>query len=189
MNKHRRLAGCVPIKGRAEHLQVMLITSRRHPNRLVFPKGGVKRDESPESAALRETWEEAGIRGRILHRLSPSDEDKYSDDDEFCCEEAGSVENLQMSERTEGRRNSELAVQACRWYVLEVWEEAEEWPEKGQRERLWFSLDKAQQLDNIRDNVRDLLKLLESWNGRQSMPAASPHDQTQCRPALSCQII
>lgn len=193
-NKHRRLAGCVPMKGGGDQLQVMLITSRSHPDRLIFPKGGVKRDESPESAALRETWEEAGIRGPILDRLSPSHDDSYSDDEKFCCEETGSIKGVEMSERWEGRRNSALAMQACRWYVMEVQEEADEWPEKGQRSRLWYSHEEAQKLDNIKDNVRDLLQLLEEWNkqrSNQSIATPLSHTLAQPKPSFSssfCQI-
>jgi 8-oxo-dGTP pyrophosphatase MutT (NUDIX family) len=43
----------------------LLVTSRRQPNRWIFPKGGIEDGEEPTEAAEREAWEE-GIR-----RLSP----------------------------------------------------------------------------------------------------------------------
>jgi hypothetical protein len=44
---------------------VLFINSRSHPEQYVLPKGGVHRDEPICCGALRETWEEAGVTGRI----------------------------------------------------------------------------------------------------------------------------
>ena len=46
-----------------------LVGSSSNPKRLVFPKGAMKRGETLEITALRETWEEAGVRGRIISEI------------------------------------------------------------------------------------------------------------------------
>jgi 8-oxo-dGTP pyrophosphatase MutT (NUDIX family) len=80
----------------------------------VFPKGGVKKSETAGEAALRETWEEAGVTGRL--------------EQEF-----------------EG------------FFVLQVEEVADEWPEKGERQRYWFGLDEALRLGNVTEEVHRLI--------------------------------
>ena len=44
----------------------MLLVSNKRRTRWLFPKGTVKKSETPEEAAQRETEEEAGVRGRLL---------------------------------------------------------------------------------------------------------------------------
>lgn len=75
----RRRAGCLPIKAACPteplsptNLLLLLITSRRHPGQLVLPKGGIEMGEEAREAALRECWEEAGIRGRLLSSIQMS---------------------------------------------------------------------------------------------------------------------
>lgn len=81
----RLLAGCIPARlkqqqlphgstaapelslssaSSADDVEVLMITSRGGAG-MVFPKGGWEADESVEGAALRETVEEAGVRGVI----------------------------------------------------------------------------------------------------------------------------
>ncbi|SDI68363.1 NUDIX hydrolase [Lutimaribacter saemankumensis] len=49
---------------RKEKPQFLLITSRG-TGRWIIPKGWPMRGKSPAKAALREAWEEAGVRGRV----------------------------------------------------------------------------------------------------------------------------
>jgi 8-oxo-dGTP pyrophosphatase MutT (NUDIX family) len=87
----RKVAGCIPIilapernhplrrlmscpLGDTECLlrpdltdsQLLLINSRKHPGKYVFPKGGLKHGEDPRKAAIRETFEETGCEGQVV---------------------------------------------------------------------------------------------------------------------------
>lgn len=189
--KHRRLAGCLPIKGDLDQCEgcptcdplVLLITARSNAERLVFPKGGVKRSETPEEAALRESWEEAGIRGAILGRIDyrgEECEDRYSDDELFCYDPELSGGEGETADGGPVHRNSSLAMEHCRWFVLRVDREEETYPERGQRTKHWMRLSAARKLPNVRENVRCLLNKLHDllermqregrqWGPRQAM--------------------
>lgn len=63
---HRMRAGCVPVRiDPGGRLKVLLIHSRNHPEWLTFPAGGVERHETFQHAAVRETFEEAGVSGKL----------------------------------------------------------------------------------------------------------------------------
>ena len=47
--------------------QVLLVTSR-DTGRWVIPKGWPMPDRTPEAAAAREAWEEAGVEGEVSDR-------------------------------------------------------------------------------------------------------------------------
>ncbi|GAA5899270.1 polyphosphatase DDP1 [Sporobolomyces salmoneus] len=56
-----------------------LVSSRKHRNKWVFPKGGVESGETSKEAALREAWEEGGLKtdqathvAHLLTALDPS---------------------------------------------------------------------------------------------------------------------
>ncbi len=60
----RMVATCVALstgKSPGDLTHVLLISSKKHPDRWVLPKGGCELDEEPSQSALREAWEEAGI--------------------------------------------------------------------------------------------------------------------------------
>lgn len=54
-------AGTVPVYDK----KIILIDSLKHKNRLVLPKGKIKRNETWENAANRETMEESGAVGNL----------------------------------------------------------------------------------------------------------------------------
>lgn len=58
-------AGAVPFRRDGDALLLCLITDSRD-SEWIFPKGMVDPGETPEETALKESWEEAGIRGRLL---------------------------------------------------------------------------------------------------------------------------
>ncbi len=108
--KHQ--AGCLPIRRTASGPQVLLVTSR-YTGQWLAPKGSIEAGESPQQAAAREAFEEAGVSGRITGRLGSFD---YPRGDKV-----GRVEA----------------------FVLEVTGQQDTWQEQHQRRRRWFSLQEA----------------------------------------------
>ncbi|KAL1916341.1 uncharacterized protein VTP21DRAFT_5958 [Calcarisporiella thermophila] len=117
-NGSRIVSGCVPIHPITGH--VLLISSRKAPSTWVLPKGGWENDESIESAAIRETYEEAGVRGRISCHL-------------------GIWPHTKMISTGAPRA-------IFYWYELEVVDIEDHWPEENQRQRKWFPLHEAIEL-------------------------------------------
>ena len=52
----RQVAACIVLD--QSKCRVLLITSKRHPEKWVVPKGGWESDEQLPECALREAWEE-----------------------------------------------------------------------------------------------------------------------------------
>ena len=98
--------------------QVLLVTSRR-TGRWVIPKGWPLDGEAPEASARREAAEEAGVKGKVEATcLGLYSYVKHPDlDDALPC--------------------------AVAVYPIKVKSLANNWPEKGERRRKWFSLKKA----------------------------------------------
>eukprot|EP01137_Pigoraptor_chileana_P004834 Opistho-2@47042 len=111
-NGIRQVAGCVAVR---DGTHVLLVTSRNiaRPKSWILPKGGWENDESVEEAALRETWEEGGVKGEITAFL-------------------GAHEKI-------GKRKQ----QRFHMYELKVTEEHEQWPEMKKRQRKWFTFTEA----------------------------------------------
>lgn len=72
----RLVCGTVPYRwqlaadgGRSASVEYLLIRSAKRHN-WIFPKGGWETDESAEEAAVRETLEESGVKGKIVQELS-----------------------------------------------------------------------------------------------------------------------
>lgn len=54
----RHVAVSVPYRRSAEGIEVCLVSSRKHEDRWVLPKGGIEEGESEAEAAIRELHEE-----------------------------------------------------------------------------------------------------------------------------------
>ena len=65
-------AGGVVYRLEGEKPRLLLVTARRDPSVWVLPKGHIERGESPEQAAVREVFEEAGVKARIVEFLMTS---------------------------------------------------------------------------------------------------------------------
>lgn len=126
-----RQSGVIPYRWQQEELQVLLITNRRN-RRWVIPKGIVEQGMSPAASAVNEAWEEAGLRGRLYPQAAGSF--SYS------------------------KWGGECRVEV---FLLQVEEQAEEWPEAVVRRREWLSVAEAAQ----RVREAELCQLLESLPG------------------------
>ncbi|KAG1141359.1 hypothetical protein G6F37_010277 [Rhizopus arrhizus] len=111
-NGIRQVAGCLPIDVVSKRF--LLVTSSSHPDVWVIPKGGWEKDETQKQAAMRETWEEAGVKGVI---------------------------NKHLGVFTEKSKNG---VKAHHWiYEMEIKEVTKKFPEQKKRARRWFTYDEA----------------------------------------------
>eukprot|EP00835_Amoeboradix_gromovi_P000891 NODE_33_length_32023_cov_0.217579.p22 type:complete len:123 gc:universal NODE_33_length_32023_cov_0.217579:30189-30557(+) len=104
----RQVSGCVAV-----HKNKILLITARKSNHWVLPKGQIENSETPESAALRELYEEAGVRATIDSHI------------------------LEMvMDRKSGQQNTF-------WYMCHVDEILEKWPEQNERKRQFVSVDEA----------------------------------------------
>ena len=62
-------AGAIAFRREGDRLTVLLVRSKKDPTIFVFPKGHIEDDETPGETAVRETWEEAGVVGKLGPRV------------------------------------------------------------------------------------------------------------------------
>jgi len=58
-------AGAIVLRTVEAHTQVLLILSKKKPQRRIFPKGHIETGETTQETAHRELLEEAGIKGNF----------------------------------------------------------------------------------------------------------------------------
>jgi 8-oxo-dGTP pyrophosphatase MutT (NUDIX family) len=107
----REQAGVVPFRRKKDALELCLIRNKGR-KKWKIPKGFVDSDETPQEAALKEAWEEAGLRGRLVG------------------DPIGSFEYEKWG--------YELTVAV---FVMEVTGEEADWEESRFRERKWWPVD------------------------------------------------
>ncbi|XP_019168679.1 PREDICTED: nudix hydrolase 18, mitochondrial-like [Ipomoea nil] len=121
----RQVVGCIPYRytktnqsicGTAtiHDLEFLLVSSQTCP-RMMFPKGGWEQDESLEEAAHRETFEEAGVHGKVGVCLG----------------------SWYFKSKSQGTFHEGFML------PLFVTEELDHWPEKDMRQRSWMSYKEA----------------------------------------------
>lgn len=117
-NKLRRQYAALPYAVRDGELVVMLVTSRE-TRRWIIPKGWPERNLQGYEVAELEAFEEAGLVGDAA--LTPF----------------ASFEYLKRIKPTKER----LCMVDV--FALAVREELDDWPEKGQRQRVWLTPEEA----------------------------------------------
>ncbi|KAF7836204.1 nudix hydrolase 16, mitochondrial-like [Senna tora] len=149
-NGFRLVAGCVPFRYRNSDdctgssskkiVEVLMISSPSGPG-LLFPKGGWENDETVEEAAVRESVEEAGIRGDLTGFLGYYEFRSKTHQDEFS---------------PEGLCKASM-------FALFVKEELQSWPEQKFRNRRWLSVSEA--IGSCRHAwMRDALEYFCKWH-------------------------
>ncbi|XP_057970271.1 nudix hydrolase 18, mitochondrial-like [Malania oleifera] len=126
-NGGRVVVGCIPYRykgkqssvemgdGPAGEFEVLLVTCQNANKGMLFPKGGWELDESKEEAALRETVEEAGVKGTV----------------------EGELGQWRFKSKSHG------TYYEGHMFPLLVEEELNSWPEKNLRQRKWMSVEEA----------------------------------------------
>jgi 8-oxo-dGTP pyrophosphatase MutT (NUDIX family) len=127
---------CYRMKG--GEAQVLLITSRR-TGRWIIPKGWPMEGKTPGESALREAWEEAGVRGKVTGTCLAL----FS-----YAKGVGAVDKLPC---------------VVMVYPVKVAALADAFPEAGQRKRRWMSLKKAAK----RVDEPELAHLLKTFDPRK----------------------
>merc|ERR1712054_500121 len=86
---------------------------------LIFPKGGWEEDETASKAAIRETWEEAGVTGDIIAEL-------------------GSFYFESKRAKKKGYAGGDCI---CDLFLLKIHKVMDDWPEARIRKRKWLRYD------------------------------------------------
>lgn len=128
-------------RGEDGGVQVLLITSRE-TRRWVIPKGWPIKGLNSKKSAAREAFEEAGVVGAIGKKK---------------------IGDYHYDKRLRSGRVQEVRVTV---YPLRVKAEATMWPEHGQRDKLWTTVDEAAPLV-IEPELRELIRAF-------APPAKSP---------------
>ena len=119
-------------------VEILLVTSRE-TKRWVLPKGNMMRGLAAHEAAAHEAYEEGGVRGSI------------------CPSPIGSYQ-YRKKKRTGASLMTDVDV-----YPVRVTAELDEWPERNERERRWFSLSAA--ADAVDED--DLKQLIRNFSAQQ----------------------
>lgn len=161
----RLVAGVVVLSNTKSHPSedpgkyVLCISSSRHPNKVVLPKGGWEFHESVEEAALRECWEEAGVSGTITKFLLKQADSRppkdYTPQNSVSGSPTGSsastceyglngngeeVTKYKGLEFTKGTMPSRSEYQYFQVSPTGVYDE---WPEADKRIRKWLTYEEA----------------------------------------------
>ena len=71
-------AGGIVFRRKRSGISILLVRAKRDPSKWIFPKGHIERGESARVAAVRETREEAGIKGKAIGRIGDPQEFEWS---------------------------------------------------------------------------------------------------------------
>lgn len=129
----RGQVAAIALRGENGATEILLVTSR-DTGRWIVPKGWIEPGEDGAAAALREAWEEAGIRGEIA--------------------DGAPVGRFQYVKQRTKRGDMVCNVDV---YLVRSVRTDKEWPEKNQRTRKWFPVASALELigdEGLRPVVR-----------------------------------
>ncbi|KAH3668089.1 hypothetical protein OGAPHI_001843 [Ogataea philodendri] len=124
----RLVAGCVVLN--SDHSKVLLISSSKHKDRWILPKGGIESDEidSFSMTAARETWEEAGAVGKIIGKLPVVEDLRYRKD---------------ARKMPTPPENDKIPRSEFHFYEMEIEQLCDKWPEIDKRMRKWCTYEEA----------------------------------------------
>lgn len=132
----RKQTGVIPYSFDKKGNLFILLISSRHAGNWGIPKGKKESDLGKKESAKVEAWEEAGVEGKIRHKLG-----EYS-----------------------YRKGSTDVLQAVIVYSLEVRDLFKKFPEKNIRVRKWFDVKSAKK--KLGGKLRPFVEQLEKELGR-----------------------
>ncbi|XP_056605306.1 diphosphoinositol polyphosphate phosphohydrolase NUDT4B [Triplophysa dalaica] len=149
----KRRAACLCIRNERED-EVLLVSSSRNPDQWIVPGGGMEPEEEPCGAAVREVFEEAGVKGK-LGRL------------------------LGVFEQNQDRKHRTYVYVLTVTETLDAWEDSV----TIGRKREWFSVDEAIKVLQIHKPVHaEYLRRLRisrpPTNGNLLLPQQSANNLT-----------
>jgi len=133
----RLVAGVVALSN--DKKKVLLVQSTKRSGHWVLPKGGYETDEdSPEEAAAREAWEEAGITGKIIKSL-------------------GEIKDPRPHRSKPNKEHIHPALYM--FFEFSVEKEEVQWPEMDTRRRKWMTFSEATEcfMENGRTELKEAL--------------------------------
>ena len=139
--KLKRQSAAAVFRGSGEKCELLLITSR-DTGRWIVPKGWIGDGEDGAEAAVRETWEEAGLIGEVMP--------------------GGPVGRYRYIKQRTRRNDAECEVDV---YLLRLLEQRDLWPERDERQRKWFPVATAIGLvaeDGLKTVIRDAFQVLKA---------------------------
>ncbi|AOW29649.1 hypothetical protein MG5_04173 [Candida albicans P57072] len=140
----RIVAGCMCLNETKD--KIIMISSSKHKNRWIVPKGGNELDESELETAVRETWEEAGVEGIIIKKLP------------VVLDSRGSQAPV-----IKGEFDPDVATPKSEFHFfeLQVDQLSTSWPEMKKRQRRWctYSEAKHELLKSKRPELVDALNM------------------------------
>ena len=139
--KTKRQSAAMIFRGAGESCELLLITSR-DTGRWIVPKGWIEEGEDGADAAVRETWEEAGLIGEI--------------------QPGGPIGCYRYIKQRERRRDALCDVDV---YLLKLLEERKQWPESDERRRKWFPVATAIGLvaeEGLKDVIRNAFQSVKA---------------------------
>lgn len=122
-NHARLVSGGIILDNKLD--RVLMVSSSKHKDRWILPKGGIEFDEKDNFAitALRETWEEAGAVTEITKKLPVIEDARDPIND------SESLKKIPLCE--------------FHFYQMKLIELATDWPEKDFRLRRWCTYQEA----------------------------------------------
>ncbi|SNX82672.1 related to diadenosine hexaphosphate (Ap6A) hydrolase [Melanopsichium pennsylvanicum] len=151
----REVAVAIPIQVNRQtsngdnDIRIHLVTSRKHDNRYVLPKGGVEHNETSRQAAVRELWEEAGLVGES----SPSNILSKASQAELTVDDHKPHRNSPSKSPQEPNFVPRARYTGHQVLVTSI---KDEWPESDERQRKLVTIQEAEKQLEWRKDIHTI---------------------------------
>lgn len=122
-----RKAGAIPFRITDGLVQICLVSSKKRKHKFVLPKGTVRALEASHEAAMRETFEEAGLKGQI------------------------SKKGIKIKAKS---ADPDQTINTIKFFPMLIDEIYNKWPEQNLRERLWVDLENLPKAKMLKRDIK-----------------------------------